>query len=47
VEVRGVYQQDPDDTVKYIIFNECDIKKAQKAGLLDVSYFKVDEKSVE
>lgn len=40
----GAYEEDPDDSLKFIIYNKCDIKEAKN---LDVTYFKVDEKSKE
>lgn len=47
MEVNGGFDEDPDDSLKFIIYNKCDIKEAQKAKLLDATYFKVDEKSAE
>lgn len=47
VEVNGGFDEDPDDSLKFIIYNKCDIKEAHQAKLLDVTYFKVDEKSAE
>ena len=47
VEVQGVYDEDPDDSLKYIIYNSCDIKAAQENNLIQVTYFKVEENSKE